>query len=149
MIVDHRVGRDELGLLRPRALHVSAEHICGARKLTGICIVYVGPDGWRLSTAYDLNPVPTDIKPRVLSTAIDLEDTTASLDLAMSVADYFEISSHEARAIAAEVQPFSHIPAHSQASLVHTPQVVHRARVARLRTLAIPPQRFSVVRCQS
>jgi len=47
--------------------------------------------------------VPTDIKPRVLSTAIDLEDTTASLDLAMSVADYFEISAHEARAIAAEV----------------------------------------------
>jgi len=34
-----------------------------------------------LSPAYDLNPVPTDIKPRVLTTAIDLEDRTASLKL--------------------------------------------------------------------
>ena len=37
--------------------------------------LWAGPAGWRLSPAYDLNPVPTDIKPRVLTTAIDL--TTA------------------------------------------------------------------------
>ena len=36
--------------------------------------LYTGPDGWVLSPAYDLNPVPVDIKPRVLSTAIDLDD---------------------------------------------------------------------------
>jgi serine/threonine-protein kinase HipA len=38
--------------------------------------LWAGPAGWRLSPAYDLNPVPTDIKPRVLTTAIDLEDGT-------------------------------------------------------------------------
>ncbi len=65
--------------------------------------LYGGPDGWRLAPAYDLNPVPTDIKPRVLTTAIDLEDGTASLDLAMSVAGYFELTQEEARDIAAEV----------------------------------------------
>jgi len=65
--------------------------------------LYAGPDGWRLAPAYDLNPVPTDIKPRVLTTAIDLDDGTASFDLAMSVADYFELTADEARAIAAEV----------------------------------------------
>jgi len=65
--------------------------------------LYTGPDGWRLAPAYDLNPVPTDIKPRVLTTAIDLDDGTASLDLAMSVADYFLLTADEARAIAAEV----------------------------------------------
>ena len=43
--------------------------------------LYDGPDGWRLGPAYDLNPVPVDIKPRVLATAIDLKDDTASLDL--------------------------------------------------------------------
>src|SRR5580692_5798358 len=53
--------------------------------------LYTGPDGWVLSPAYDLNPVPVDIKPRVLSTAIDLDDQTASLDVALSVADYFEL----------------------------------------------------------
>jgi len=65
--------------------------------------LWAGPAGWRLSPAYDLNPMPTDIKPRILTTAIDLEDTTASLKLALAVASYFELGSDEARAIAAEV----------------------------------------------
>lgn len=65
--------------------------------------LYDGPDGWRLAPAYDLNPVPVDIKPRVLATAIDLDDGTASLDLALSVADYFELAEAEAREIACEV----------------------------------------------
>jgi len=62
-----------------------------------------GPDGWRLAPAYDLNPVPVDVKPRVLTTAIDLDDARASLDLARGVAEYFELSDREARTIAAEV----------------------------------------------
>jgi hypothetical protein len=41
--------------------------------------LYEGQAGWRLSPAYDLNPVPTDIKPRILSTAINEDDNTASL----------------------------------------------------------------------
>jgi len=65
--------------------------------------LYTGPDGWSLAPAYDLNPVPTDIKPRVLATAIDLDDGTASLELAFSVADYFEIAEDEASKIASEV----------------------------------------------
>jgi serine/threonine-protein kinase HipA len=65
--------------------------------------LYAGPDGWRLAPAYDLNPVPTDIKPRVLTTAIDLEDGTASFERAMEVADYFELDVKTARGIAAEV----------------------------------------------
>jgi serine/threonine-protein kinase HipA len=65
--------------------------------------LYSGPDGWRLSPAYDLNPVPVDIKPRVLATAIDLDDGTASLDLALDVADYFQLNGAEARNIARDV----------------------------------------------
>jgi serine/threonine-protein kinase HipA len=65
--------------------------------------LWAGPAGWRLSPAYDLNPVPTDIKPRVLTTAIDLDDGTASLKLAHEVASYFELDPKEARQIAAEV----------------------------------------------
>lgn len=33
--------------------------------------LYTGNEGWQLSPAYDLNPTPIDIRPRVLSTAID------------------------------------------------------------------------------
>jgi hypothetical protein len=53
--------------------------------------LYEGQAGWRLSPAYVLNPVPTDIKPRILTTAINEDDNTASLALAMEVAGYFEL----------------------------------------------------------
>jgi serine/threonine protein kinase HipA of HipAB toxin-antitoxin module len=39
--------------------------------------LYEGQAGWRWSPAYDLNPVPTDIKQRILSTAINEDDNTA------------------------------------------------------------------------
>jgi len=65
--------------------------------------LYEGPDGWRLSPAYDLNPVPVDIKPRILTTAINEDDGTASLALAMDVAKYFELGAAKAREIAKQV----------------------------------------------
>lgn len=65
--------------------------------------LYAGPDGWQLAPAYDLNPVPTDIKPRVLTTKIDIDNDVASLDLAMSVVKYFELDQNKAHEIAAEV----------------------------------------------
>ena len=65
--------------------------------------LYAGSDGWRLSPAYDLNPVPTDIKPRILTTAINEDDSTASLALAMDVARYFELNAAKAREIAGRV----------------------------------------------
>ncbi len=65
--------------------------------------LYSGLLGWRLSPAYDLNPTPTDIKPRILSTAIDLIDSTASLDLALDVAHYFGVDSIQAKQTLKEV----------------------------------------------
>jgi serine/threonine-protein kinase HipA len=64
--------------------------------------LWAGPAGWRLSPAYDLNPVPTDIKPRVLTTAINEDDGKASLKLAYEVAPYFELTDEEARRIVRE-----------------------------------------------
>jgi serine/threonine-protein kinase HipA len=65
--------------------------------------LYAGQEGWRLLPAYDLNPVPVDIKPRVLTTAISEDDNTASLPLALEVAGYFDLDDAKARQIAAEV----------------------------------------------
>jgi serine/threonine-protein kinase HipA len=65
--------------------------------------LYEQGKGWGLSPAYDLNPVPLDVRPRVLSLAITLDDNTASLGLAFEVADYFGVSATEARRIAGEV----------------------------------------------
>ncbi|MGE3274379.1 MAG: hypothetical protein AB7O67_04665 [Vicinamibacterales bacterium] len=47
--------------------------------------------------------MPVDVKARVLTTAINEDDGTASLDLALSVAGYFELDEARARAIAGEV----------------------------------------------
>jgi len=65
--------------------------------------LYAGSTGWRLAPAYDLNPVPVDVKPRVLSTAIDESDPSASLELALYVAEYFDLTQQEAKAVAVEV----------------------------------------------
>lgn len=61
-------------------------------------------DGWRLAPAYDLNPVPADVKARVLATNIDFDNGTASLELAMSVAEYFNLAQKAARSIASEIK---------------------------------------------
>jgi serine/threonine-protein kinase HipA len=66
--------------------------------------LYDATGGWRLAPAYDLNPIPLDIKPRVLATAIDEVDGTASLELAFEVAEHFGLKPDAARNIAAEVR---------------------------------------------
>ena len=65
--------------------------------------IYEGQSGWRLSPVYDVNPTPVEVSPRVLSTAIDLEDTTASLKLALSVMSDFNIKPQQAHSIIQEV----------------------------------------------
>ena len=61
--------------------------------------LWQGKKGWALSPAYDLNPVPTDIKARVLTTNIDLNEGTCSIDLLEGAAGYFGLSLAEARNI--------------------------------------------------
>jgi len=59
--------------------------------------------GWSLSPAYDLNPVPTDLKARILTNNIDLDEGTCSLDLLEAAAEYFSLGLQQARAIIKEV----------------------------------------------
>ena len=65
--------------------------------------LYQKQDGWRLSPAFDINPVPIDAGQRILTTAIDLDDNAASLELALSVAGDFGLSLGSARQTAYEV----------------------------------------------
>jgi len=62
-----------------------------------------GNDGWTLSPAYDLNPVPADLKARVLTTNISLDEGTCSLDLLEESTQYFALSLRKAREIIKEV----------------------------------------------
>jgi serine/threonine-protein kinase HipA len=63
----------------------------------------LGKSGWSLSPAYDLNPVPTDIKARVLTTNIDLDEGTCSIALLEAASEYFSLGLAAARAIIKEV----------------------------------------------
>jgi len=65
--------------------------------------LWLGKRGWTLSPIYDVNPTPTDLKARVLTTNIDLDEGTCSIDLLEEAADYFGLALTPARAIIKEV----------------------------------------------
>jgi serine/threonine-protein kinase HipA len=66
--------------------------------------LFEGKAGWRLSPAYDMNPTPLDVKPRILSLAIDEADDTASIDVALGMARQCGLKLPAAREIIEEVQ---------------------------------------------
>lgn len=65
--------------------------------------LYAGNNQWRLSPAYDLNPVPSSEKAREMTTWISEQGPDASVDQAMSVARYFRLRDQEAQQVLGEV----------------------------------------------
>lgn len=65
--------------------------------------LWQGKAGWSLAPAYDLDPVPTDLKARVLTTNIDLEEGTCSVDLLEASSEYFGFNLAMARRTIREV----------------------------------------------
>jgi serine/threonine-protein kinase HipA len=65
--------------------------------------LWQGKTGWILSPAYDLNPVPADLKARILTTNIDLDEGTCSIELLENASEFFGLSVAQARAIIKEV----------------------------------------------
>ena len=65
--------------------------------------LWLGRTGWSLSPAYDLNPVPADLKARVLTTNIDLDEGTCSLDLLEAASGFFALTLAQARSVIKEV----------------------------------------------
>ena len=61
------------------------------------------PGGWLLAPAYDLNPMPVDVKPRHHALTLDENDDASSIETAMSIAAQFGLKPDAARTIAAEV----------------------------------------------
>lgn len=61
------------------------------------------PEGWSLSPAYDLNPVPVEVKARNHALVLDEHTTQSSLAVALSVAERFGLNLQDAKAIAGDV----------------------------------------------
>jgi len=59
--------------------------------------------GWRLSPAYDMNPVPHQAGPPLLSLSVDMVSRQASLDTALSVIGEFKLEKEKALLVLDEV----------------------------------------------
>jgi serine/threonine-protein kinase HipA len=71
--------------------------------LRNLGFLWAGREGWTLSPAYDLNPTPVDLKARVLTTNIDLDEGTCSVELLEGASEYFGLGIKAARLIIKEV----------------------------------------------
>lgn len=96
-----RAAADAMELFRRMVFGVLVSNVDDHLRNHGF--LWTGPDGWTLSPAYDLNPVPQDVRPRILSTNISLDDGTCSLDLVRESAEYFDLSLLDADLIIHEV----------------------------------------------
>jgi serine/threonine-protein kinase HipA len=65
--------------------------------------LWTGTGGWTLSPVYDLNPTPSDIRPRILTTNISLEEATCDVNLVLSAAEFFGIAPDAAKTIVKQV----------------------------------------------
>jgi serine/threonine-protein kinase HipA len=93
--------RDAAELYRRMAFSVLISNVDDHLRNHGF--LWLGQGGWTLSPAYDLNPTPVDVKARILTTNIDLDEGSCDLDLVLSVADLFDLSAAEARQIIKKV----------------------------------------------
>ena len=96
-----RASADVRELFRRMMFNVSISNVDDHLRNHGF--LWTGPKGWTLSPVYDLNPTPTDVRPRILTTNINLDEGTCDLDLVLSTAEFFGIGLQEAKLIAKDI----------------------------------------------
>jgi len=93
---------DAIELFRRMVFNILASNVDDHMRNHGF--LWAGELGWKLSPAYDLNPVPADVRARVLSTNITLDEATCSIDLARQAAtDFFALPVKQADEIIGQV----------------------------------------------
>ena len=92
-----RAREDAAELFRRMAFNVLISNVDDHLRNHGF--LWLGRGGWMLSPAYDLNPTPTDVRARILTTTIDVDDGACDLGLVLSVAEYFGLGDAAAKAI--------------------------------------------------
>jgi serine/threonine-protein kinase HipA len=96
-----RAREDARELYRRMLLNVLVSNVDDHLRNHGF--LWTGREGWTLSPVYDLNPTPTDVRPRILTTNISLDEATCDLDLALASAELFGLGLEEAKAISKDV----------------------------------------------
>ena len=114
-----RASEDARELYQRMVLNVMISNVDDHLRNRGF--LWIGKNGWTLSPVYDLNPTPTDVKPRVLTTNINLDEATCELDLVLSTAEFFGLSLPEAKGIAKAVASVV-VPWRDVAAAIGAPQ---------------------------
>ena len=96
-----RAAADRIELFKRIALSVLISNTDDHLRNHGF--LRVDPTGWALSPTYDVNPTPPDIKARILTTNINFDDGTCSIDLLRSVAEEFSLELADADALIRDV----------------------------------------------
>jgi serine/threonine-protein kinase HipA len=96
-----RAREDARELYRRMVLNILISNVDDHLRNHGF--LWSGPEGWTLSPVYDLNPTPTDVRPRILTTNINLDEATCDVELALSSAEYFSLGPKEAKEIVKDV----------------------------------------------
>ena len=96
-----RAAADRIELFKRVAFSVMVSNTDDHLRNHGFLRVDAG--GWILSPAYDVNPTPPDIKARILTTNIDLDDGTCSIELLRSVAEEFSLKLSDADVLIRDV----------------------------------------------
>lgn len=93
---------DAIELFRRMVFNILASNVDDHMRNHGF--LWAGELGWKLSPAYDLNPVPADVRAHVLSTNITLDEATCSIELARQAAtDFFALPVRQTNEIIAQV----------------------------------------------
>lgn len=96
-----RAGADAAELFRRLVFNILISNVDDHLRNHGF--LWAGKEGWVISPSYDLNPTPTDLKARILTTNISIDEGTCSIELARDQATLFGLSSKQASEIIAEV----------------------------------------------
>lgn len=96
-----RAGEDAAELFRRMVFNILISNVDDHLRNHGF--LWAGREGWVISPAYDLNPTPTDLKARILTTNISIDEGTCSIELARDQATLFGLSSKQASEIIADV----------------------------------------------
>jgi len=92
---------DRIELFRRMVFNVLISNVDDHLRNHGFLML--GSNGWTLSPAYDLNPTPQDLKPRILTTNIDFDEGTCSIELVREVASFFGLNKASADQIISQV----------------------------------------------
>jgi serine/threonine-protein kinase HipA len=92
--------------------------------------LWTGRGGWTLSPVYDVNPTPIDVRQRILTTNISLDEGTCDLDLVVSVAEYFGLASVAAKTIIKSVAIATSTWREVAAAVEASPGEIHRMESA-------------------